>query len=160
MSYQKEEHMFKFADFLKFFLKKSSPKPLKPATDYDEYLLGDNQKFYSIADYEMDPVLTSMYLEIDAFVARIADTGQFDAGNANAFDSDIDSACQSAIMSLNDQYSIRKAGIDKMVAWRARDVKKLQLEIQSLEKEISRKIEALNYELQNSKYSGGSHNEK
>ena len=123
---------------LKFFRKKSKPEP--PVNELprarEELLLGDTNRTWTINDFVISYKLTCLYDEIDRSLALIFEKGNLDAANGDLFDGAIDAACVIAQNELNGQYTLRPEGINKMVAWRERDVSDLRCQLEAHKKNI------------------------
>lgn len=145
---------------------RSEPQTYESPRARDELLLGDNNTNWVIPDFMIHPKLLGLYDEIDSILSDIFSHGSLDANNSKFLDGFINSTMSVALQELNGQNSLTPTRIEKMVAWRERDINEISGKIQSHSenhKKSIAKLEALQERLNESNFKSkkrGNYNEK
>ena len=88
--------------------------------------MGDINRTYTIRDFIIHPWLFELYDEIELSLKKVFESGGFDSANGPHFDAQVESKGTRAQHDLNGQYSLNMESIRNMIAWRDRDVERLE----------------------------------
>ncbi len=120
-----------------FRKKKETVEEDSSKNPYKDFLLGDDDKYWTLSDYEIAYPLAGAKVEINSFLENAFRNGSLDEGNYNAMDERIEAMVRLALENLNQQKLNRYLGIEKFVAFRLQSITKLEEKISRIQEDIS-----------------------